>query len=249
MSLRSNSVFVMDSRSHSMLIGVTFDIFGDDSYYFYDPNIGIFTYPTIDLLTAALHGSIGTTSLAGQYAAWNLPGLPKYKLALISTQILKGKTLQVPPAQGPGFKTRTVGELSSSLDPIVDCLPLSPARRKRTPACSPIERDIILMLQTQEALFIGKAAPDGSYQQALDFAVRLRDEYSARFTQGLDMEREFAFLDLTRQQLIATDAAGTAPTGADNASASPDPGVYYNYLTALITVAKRIVRFDNGHRD
>ncbi len=248
-SLRSNSVFVMDSRSHSMLIGVTFDIFGDDSYYFYDPNIGIFTYPTIDLLTAALHGSIGTTSLAGQYAAWNLPGLPKYKLALISTQILKGKTLQVPPAQGPGFKTRTVGELSSSLDPIVDCLPLSPARRKRTPACSPIERDIILMLQTQEALFIGKAAPDGSYQQALDFAVRLRDEYSARFTQGLDMEREFAFLDLTRQQLIATDAAASAPTGADNSSASPDPGVYYNYLTALITVAKRIVRFDNGHRD
>jgi hypothetical protein len=251
--LKINSMFVMDSRSHSMLIGITFDIFRDDSFYFYDPNIGIFIYPTIDLLATALHGTIGKVSLAAQYAAWNVPGPPKYKLALINTRILKGKTLQVPPAQGPGFSTRTVGELSSSLDSVPGCLSQSLARHKRAPECRPIESDIILMRQTQEALFTGQAPPDGSYQRALDFAVRLRDEYPARFTQGLDMEREFAFLDLTRQQLIGMDEVASALTGADNGIASPDPiercGVYFNYLTALITVGHRIDRFDKGQRD
>ena len=251
-ALKENSMFAMDSQSHSMLIGVTFDIFGEDSFYFYDPNIGLFIYPTIDLLATALHGTIGTVSLAAQYAAWNLQKLPKYKLALINTKILKGKILEVPPAKGPGFRARTVGELSSSLDPASNCLLQSQARKKRAPDCTPIESDIILMQQTQEALFNGQALSDGSYQRALDFAIRLRNDYHDLFMQGLDLESEFTFLELTRQKLIGMDEVTTALAGADIVIASPDPVdrqvVYFNYLTALITVAHRFDRFAKGHR-
>ncbi len=252
-SLKRNSLFMLDSRSHSMLIGVTFNIFGEDSFYFYDPNIGIFFYPDIDVLATALHSTVGSGSLAAQYSAWNVQGTPKYKLALINTNVLKGKSLQVPPAGGSGFRTRTVGELSSSLDAEPHCLLQSLARQKRAPGCTPIESDITLMRQTQEALFTGETLPDGSYQRALDFAVLLRDQYPARFMQGLDMERDFAFLELTRQQLIEMDAAAAALPAAGNGIASCDAverrGVYFNYLTALITVGNRMVRFDKGHRD
>lgn len=254
-TFKENSMFAMDSQKHSMLIGVTFDIFGENNFYFYDPNIGFFVYPSIDLLATAMHGTIGTVSLAAQYCAWNLPKSPKYKLALINTENLKGKTLEVPPAEGPGFRPRTVGELSSSLDSLANCLPRSLSRHKRAPGCTPIESDIILMQQTQEALFNETAVAEGSYQRALDFAIRLRDDYHNLFMQGLDLEREFTFLELTRQQLIGMDEVAIALTGAGTAIAiaSPDPVerqmAYFNYLTALITVAHRIDRFAKGHRD
>lgn len=138
---------------------------------------------------------------------------------------------------------------------LANCMPWSLARNKRAPGCTPIESDIILMQQTQEALFNETAVAEGSYQRALDFAIRLRDDYHNLFMQGLDLEREFTFLELTRQQLIGMDEVAIALTGAGTAIAiaSPDPVerqmAYFNYLTALLTVAHRIDRFAKGHRD
>ncbi|MBK5415789.1 hypothetical protein [Pseudomonas sp. TH31] len=161
------SLFTMDTPSHSMLVGVIIEAFTNKIFYFYDPNIGIFLYHSANAFEEALQGTVGTVSTGTQYAAWNASNLPLYKISLIQVENLKDKILQVPPEHGPGFRLRTVAELSSDLDYPPDCVLDSGlgARKARAPGCTSIESEMMLMKQAQEALLTGQAPPSAAIRE------------------------------------------------------------------------------------
>jgi hypothetical protein len=250
--LETDGLFAMDSQTHSMLVGISKEAFSEKVFYFYDPNVGIFNYTSPHAFSDALEGTLGTIPLGTQYGAWNQSELPLYKMSLIQTEHLKHKVLTISNEGGSGPTLRTVAGLSEVLEFPVPCVSGLGARQARSLGCTSIEYEMNLMHQVQQALMLGELPPPGSYQRAMDFGARLTADYPACFAQGLDLESEFAPLEVALQQLLVMDEAAGAVPGVGDVIASADDIerriVYFNYLTAIMEIGHRINSFNKSQQ-
>ena len=230
------ALFAMATPIHSMMVGVTRDTANGCTFHFYDPVIGLFSYPGTSALRAVLRRTLGTLALGECYAAYPLSGRPGYTLSLISLATLSGELLPVGDPVAGGIRLRTVADLCRRLDdpPVCSRARACAERLSASPACSPFGNDIIAMEAIQEAVFQGRALDGDFYHAALGFELRLREAYKVTSAIGIDVH--VALLNKARRQLtgrlFATPAVA-ASTREENRV------VHLNYLAALVEAAHR----------
>ncbi|UBX49510.1 prevent-host-death family protein [Providencia alcalifaciens] len=77
-------MFAVNSKSHSMLIGKTV-IEGKGTYYFYDPNFGLFSFKNSKLLFSCLKKFFNEKKMSDYYSAYEVDNKPAFELVFINT--------------------------------------------------------------------------------------------------------------------------------------------------------------------
>lgn len=227
------SQYHLFSTSHSMLLGVTLDRQAPRTFHFYEPNIGLFSYPSAKALKAALRRTLATRAMGEQYAAFKTSSGQSYKLSRIEAFILKSKRIEIPNHPGPGSRSLTVAELCHELDDLPACrLGRVPSgRASRDIACLPRAQDMIVIEALQEALFKPSVLPARAFESLLDIDARML----AQVGEG----HQAALLAKARQQLLRLCGQ---PQGfrAPNMTSVEERVAYLNYLAALMMAVNQV---------
>ncbi|MEX9947432.1 TcdA/TcdB pore-forming domain-containing protein [Providencia alcalifaciens] len=77
-------MFAVNSKSHSMLVGKTV-IDGKSTYYFYDPNFGLFSFKNSRMLFSCLKKFFNEKKMADYYSAYEVDNKPAFELVFINT--------------------------------------------------------------------------------------------------------------------------------------------------------------------
>ncbi|HHR5905359.1 TPA: TcdA/TcdB pore-forming domain-containing protein [Providencia alcalifaciens] len=85
LGLKSETMmFAINSKSHSMLVGKT--VSGEQStYYFYDPNFGLFSFKNSKRLFSSLNKFFTEKKMADYYSAYEVENKPAFELVFINT--------------------------------------------------------------------------------------------------------------------------------------------------------------------
>lgn len=222
------SLFSMDSKGHAMLVGTTVNPQGSQIFHFYDPNIGLFNYPSARELKTALQKTVGTRAMGEQYAAFGSLDSPRYKLSKINTDTLGEMQLQV-----PGAQTVTVRSLSEETVAAVNCD--AGGRSRRNPLCGLIEADIAQLEQILEATYSGRSPGPGSF----DFAINYVDTLTARnTTHAMGLDKDLQTLAKAKAEVEQFRTQLRADARNQNLQVQCRTA-YSNYLTALIDTTQK----------
>ncbi|WP_440974374.1 phosphatase domain-containing putative toxin [Pseudomonas koreensis] len=101
----TTSMYALNTAKHSMMIGVRVTTDGR-SYYFYDPNVGIFAFNNPENLATALNHNLIKRNLAKYYEAFGSEALPAFKLLEIDVLRMSQVSLD---------ETTVVGDLARPL--------------------------------------------------------------------------------------------------------------------------------------
>ncbi|MTB66583.1 prevent-host-death family protein [Providencia sp. wls1943] len=85
LELKSETMmFAINSKSHSMLVGKT--VSGEQStYYFYDPNFGLFSFKNSKRLFSSLNKFFKEKKMADYYSAYEVENKPAFEVVFINT--------------------------------------------------------------------------------------------------------------------------------------------------------------------
>ena len=187
------SLYQMYTSSHAMMVGVTIDNAGVKIFHFYDPNSGLFSYPSAKDLLRAMQRTVGTEAMAEQYAAFGTLNEPRYRLSRIDTEGLGEMSLADPDRP---TETLTVQDLSEEEVPAVCAA--SGRLVARATRCNRLDAAIAKFENIQEAILAETQPELGSADFANEYAQNLTDE-NARH--GGVFDKDIASLEKAKGEL------------------------------------------------